>query len=99
MLATQICVLAAYGVARRNTNLGLTVTTTINVHPHDILVSGLVVNYFRSLNHAVWTCVTRCCLRQESALIVPFDEVARGIAVDVDERRAIGLVFADPDKV
>ena len=85
MLTAQVCILAAHGVTGCDAYLGFFVVAAVDVHPHDVLVGGFVVDYLGSLDHAIGAGVARCCLGQQGAFVVPFDKVGRGVAVDVDE--------------
>lgn len=99
LLATQICVLTAHRIASRNANFSLFVVTTVNMHPHYILLGGLVVDDLWAFDDTIRPSIARCGLGKQCALVTPFYKVGRRIAVHVDEGCTVGLVLANPEEI
>ena len=85
LFAAQVCVLPADRAAGCDADFSFFVVTAVDVHPHDILVGGFIVDDLWTLDDAVWACVAGHSPGKESAFVGPFYEVGRGVAVDVDE--------------
>lgn len=83
-------------IARRNTNLRLSIIAAVNMHPQHILPRPLIEQHLRPLDNAVRSQIgTPRPARQQRPLISPPHQVRRRVAVDVLERGAAALVLAD----
>lgn len=94
--ASAIGIGAAHAIARSDSNAGILVVFAINMHVQDVLASFIVVDDLGPLDNAFRAKVA--CFggaREESAFILPLDEILGRIAVDVLEVSTVRLVFAD----
>lgn len=78
-----------------HTDLGIAIVAAVCMEPQHILLGAIVIDHLRPLHDSVWTQVTTGCFRQQRADISPLYEIFRAVAVDVLERAAVCLVFAD----
>jgi hypothetical protein len=97
--ASYVGVFSTYAVTCSDAYLGFAVVGAVYMHPKHIFVCLFVEHDLGSLDNATWTSVAGCRTCEECTFVVPFYEIGGRVAVDVDERCAVGLVFTDPEMV
>jgi hypothetical protein len=93
--SSALTIPSAHRIASGDSDLGIAIVATVDVHPQHVLPGLVIVDDLGPLDDAVRSLIAATRPRQQRALVLPPDEVIRRVAIDVDERRALALILAD----